>query len=258
MPEPIQTVPPYAALAAGYDVVMEHVDYETWAEYVHGLIQRHLPGARALLELGCGTGSTALALQLLGDYRYTGTDLSPAMIRVARAKADLEGLPIQFEVADFTAFRTSAPVDVALLLYDGLNYLLEEDQVLALLRHVYAAVRPGGLFVFDQSTPANSENNEAYFEDEGQAEAFAYVRRSHYDRATHLHTTTFELTVEGQAYYEEHVQRAYPLAVLRALVRQAGFRELAAYDGFSHTPADALSERVHWVVQRPEEAAAAQ
>ena len=132
-------VPPYSVLAAGYDVVMEHVEYDLWADYVHELIETHRPGAETVLELACGTGSLAFELQPLGPYRYAGTDGSEDMIRVARAKADVYGADVQFEVADFTNFRVDTPVDVLILLYDGLNYLLEEDRIRDLFRCAYDA-----------------------------------------------------------------------------------------------------------------------
>lgn len=243
--------PPYAALAAGYDVVMEHVDYDDWAEYVMALLARHHPQARRLLELGCGTGSLAFALQPRGGFDYLATDGQPAMIRVARRKAEWFGGAVQFDVADFTNYRLSEPVDAALLLYDGMNYLLEPDDIRALLRCTEAALVPGGVFLLDQSTPANSINNEEAFEDEGEAEGFAYVRHSRYDPHTRLHTTTFELTYEGQAYTETHVQRAYDAAEIRAVIRETSFRVEAAYDGFSLDPADDGSERIQWVLRKP-------
>lgn len=246
-----QPVPPYTVLAAGYDVVMEHVEYEAWAEYVHGLLMRHHPEAETVLELACGTGSLALELQPLGPYRYAGTDRSEDMIRVARAKADMEGADVQFEVADFTDFRVDTPVDVLILLYDGLNYLLHEDEIRALFRCAHAALAPGGVFLFDQSTPANSINNEPYFEDRGRHDVFAYVRHSRYDPATRLHTTTLDLTVEDTRFREEHVQRAYDLAEVRALLAETPFVVEALYDNFSTAPATERSERAHWLARKP-------
>ena len=242
--------PPYSALAAGYDLVMAHVDYAGWAAYAHRLLGRHQPGFTSVLELACGTGSLALALQKHGPYRYRATDRSPEMIAVARAKAERAGMPVEFAVEDFTRFEVGERFDVAVLLYDSLNYLLEEDDVRALLRCTHAALRPGGVFLFDQSTPANSINNEAYFEDRGGTGAFAYVRRSRYDPEAMLHTTWLELEVGGRRFREEHVQRAYPLATTRALLAETHFAEEAAYDGLTTAPASEASERVHWIARR--------
>ena len=241
---------PYSALAAGYDVVMAHVDYTHWATYAHERLQAHHPDPRSILELGCGTGSLALALQPRGPYRYRATDGSSEMIRIARRKAALAELPIRFEVADFTDFRVDEPVEAVVLIYDGLNYLLETDRVAALLRCAHAALKPGGLFLFDQSTPANSINNADYFEDEGRAPNFTYLRRSQYDAVARLHTTTFDLSVGGKPFREQHVQRAYNLDEVRALVQATAFDEIAAYDDFTTAPATDASERIHWVLRR--------
>lgn len=240
---------PYSALAAGYDFVMRHVDYEGWAAYAHHLLQKHHAGARDLLELGCGTGALARHLQPLGPYRYTATDGSAAMIRRARQEAC--ATDVAFGVADFAAFRTEDPVDAVVLLYDGLNYLLREEAVAALFACAARALRPGGVLLFDQSTPLNSLNNAEYFEDEGAREGFAFVRRSYYDAEARLHTTTFEVTRGGRTVCERHVQRAYTPREIRALLDASPLQAVAAYDGFTEAPAVEGSERVHWIARRP-------
>ena len=244
-------VPPYSALAAGYDVVMAHVDYEGWAAYAHRLLRRHHPGFASVIELACGTGSFAIALQQRGPYRYLATDRSPEMLDVAQSKAECADVEIDFAQADFTQFRTQEPFDVVILLYDSINYLLEEADVRQTLEQAYAALRPGGVLLFDQSTPSNSINNEAYFEDEGGDGAFTYIRQSRYDRATRLHITQLALDVGGQRFREEHVQRAYSLEAMRALLAQTSFAEEAAYDGMTTARATRATERIHWVARRP-------
>lgn len=246
---------PYSALAVGYDLVMQHVEYDVWAAYVHQLLTRHGDDAiDMVLELGCGTGSFALQLQPLGDYTYIGTDRSPQMVRVAQIKADEASKDMRFEQLDFTSFDVTRSVDAVVLLYDGLNYLLEREQVESMMTSVYESLRPGGLFCFDQSTPANSIRHGHDFEDAGEADGFAFVRHSEYDAEERLHTTTFDITVDDQHYHEEHVQRAYTRAEIQALLDDVGFDVLAAYDNFSDEPATDDSERIHWVVRRPPEA----
>ena len=242
---------PYTALAAGYDTVMQHVDYEAWAEYAHHRLQENHPDPQDVLELGCGTGSLAVALQPMGGYQYIATDRSAEMIDHARRKAAQAAVPISFDVADFTDFQVDETVDVIVLLYDGLNYLLKKEQVAAMLRCAYTALRPGGVFLFDQSTPANSINNGAFFEDRGRTRSFSYLRQSQYDPEVRLHTTTFTLTAGRERLQEKHVQRAYDLDEIRTLVEASGFIEMAAYDDFSTIPATEEAERIHWIVQRP-------
>lgn len=248
---------PYSALAAGYDVVMAHVDYEEWAEYVLELIDRHAPQAQTIIELGCGTGSLALEIIDLTreEARITclATDASAQMIRVAEAKAQMLEAGeerLRFEVADFLEMEPSGTFDVVLLLYDGLNYLLEEGEVKKLLQTVAGLLSPGGIAIIDQSTPANSLNNADYFGDEGEAEGFAYIRRSHYEPDLKQHITEFDLVVDGERYLERHVQRAYTLEEVRSLIDRSPLSVETAYDGFSLDFADDQTERVHWVLRR--------
>lgn len=242
---------PYSALACGYDRVMAHVEYDLWAAYVYGLIREFYPEATSVLELGCGTGSFALEMQPRGPFDYLATDRSADMVRVAREKAAARRVPVTFEEAEFLTFNVPARFDLVLLLYDGLNYLLDPDQVCKLFLRALDALKPGGVFIFDQSTPANSVNNEALFEDQDKSDDFSYVRRSRYDASTRMHTTTFDITVGTESFFEEHLQRAYDLSEIRDLLEQAGFVILAAYSDFTTAPADLQSERIHWVVKKP-------
>ncbi|MBO6576757.1 MAG: class I SAM-dependent methyltransferase [Rhodothermales bacterium] len=251
-PSPGQEVGAYSILAAGYDVVMEHVDYDLWAAYVHGLITDFHPEAETVLELGCGTGSFALSLRQIEQFRYLATDGSPKMVRVAEAKAEMEGAhDIQWVVADFTNFSVDQAVDVVLLLYDGMNYLLEEEELDKLFGCAFRALGSGGLFVFDQSTPANSINNETLFEDSGEAEGFSYVRHSRYDSESRIHTTVFEINALDQQFREEHRQRAYTVDEVRAAADRAGFEVAASFEDFGRDPVTERTERVHWVLRRP-------
>lgn len=243
---------PYSRLALGYDAVMAHVDYVGWAEHVARLIRRHAPRAREVVEIGCGTGSLALALAEATDYHVRGYDGSPEMVEVARRKAARRGGAVTFGVLGFHEAAPAPPADALVLIYDGLNYLLHDREVADLLSRAHDALAPGGVFVVDQSTPRNSLNHVGEFDDEGETDAFSYVRAGHYDPGTRLHTTTFELRFpEGTLHRERHVQRAYSRAELAALFEGSALEIEAAYDEFSLEPATDASERIHWVLRRP-------
>lgn len=253
---------PYTALAEGYEAVMTHVDYRRWAGHAHDLLQEHAPagwplGPRRLLEVGCGTGAMARWLQPRGPYRYLATDRSAAMLAVARRKARAGSLPIRFRQVDFTRLEDDLPemadtFDAVLLLYDGLNYLLKARRVRCLLSGAARVLRPGGLFLFDHSTPANSADPadfeyEGTFEQDGQT--VRYRRESRYDPARRLHTTLFHLEGPEGPRTERHEQRAYGLEEIRRLLRASPLAEVAAYNGFTTDPPTPESRRIHWVAQ---------
>jgi SAM-dependent methyltransferase len=249
-PAATKAVEPYSVLAVGYDVVMEHVDYDAWAAYVYELIETFRPESRTVLELGCGTGSFGLALQPRGGYDYLATDRSETMLKVARTKASERDTPLRFASADFTDFDFENAFDVVILLYDGLNYLLDTREIRRMFGQVEDVLTDDGLFIFDQSTPVNSANNEEYFEDEGQVDEFSYVRRSWYDPQTCHHTTRFDITVYGQTYREEHVQRAYTRSEIQDLIASTGFTVEGGFAGLSRQSATDRAERIHWVLRK--------
>jgi SAM-dependent methyltransferase len=101
-----------AAVARAFDRVAADYDATFGANPV-GLLFRHtvqqrllrlLPAGGRILELGCGTGDDALVLVSASSssgLAVHATDVSPAMIAQARAKAEARGIPeerLRFEV----------------------------------------------------------------------------------------------------------------------------------------------------------------
>lgn len=97
-----------------------------------------------VLEIGCGTGSTALLLAE-NVRQIVATDISPKMIEIAERKAQAQGIAnARFEVADVAdATRDGGPYDAVLAF--NLVHLLEDAP--AAIAAVSAALKPGGLFI---------------------------------------------------------------------------------------------------------------
>jgi len=137
---------PAAAIAASYDAVaaayaqafgdelrQKPLDCELLREFV----AKANPGLIA--DLGCGPGQITKHLHSLGA-NVCGADLSPEMIRLARALNPT----LTFHVCDLralTPFATGS-VDAALAYYAILN--LPRPDVPAALREIARVLRPGG------------------------------------------------------------------------------------------------------------------
>jgi SAM-dependent methyltransferase len=104
---------------------------------------------RRVLDIACGTGPHLIRLAERG-YRMSGLDLSADNVAFLRERADRKGLPVDLVVADMTAFRLPRPVDAAICMQDSQGHLLTNEAILAHLRCVARAVRPGGLYCFDR------------------------------------------------------------------------------------------------------------
>src|SRR6478609_3000816 len=75
----------FGAYSQYYDLLYKDKDYLGEASYVRSLIEQHYPGARSVLDLGCGTGRHALLLAESG-YSITGVDRSAEMLSAAQTQ----------------------------------------------------------------------------------------------------------------------------------------------------------------------------
>ncbi len=107
-----------------------------------------------VLELGCGTGSTAMLLA--GDVKtYLATDFSPAMIALAEEKRlvmPIRGLDFMTATADAPELG-SGQFEVVL----GFNYLHLVRDLPGTLRRIHVLLASDGLFV--SKTPCLGDMN---------------------------------------------------------------------------------------------------
>lgn len=118
-----------------------------WAGYERSLVRtRELLGPDAsVLEIGCGTGATALTLSLFTGP-YLATDIAPRMIAVANQRLALSpraNLRFAVEDSDAIAGELAGPFD-AVLAFNLLHLLDDLDAAVARCAGV---LRPGGLFI---------------------------------------------------------------------------------------------------------------
>jgi ubiquinone/menaquinone biosynthesis C-methylase UbiE len=116
--------------------------------------RHYLLGTDTVLELGCGTGTTALQLAAHVS-RIVATDLSSEMIAIAREKAAVQACGnAEFAVA--TPERASWPDGSfdAVLAFNLWHLFAVRTSALS---HVQRVLKPGGLFV--SKTPCLAEMN---------------------------------------------------------------------------------------------------
>jgi SAM-dependent methyltransferase len=100
-------------------------------------------GARRVLDVGCGTGATTLAVarRLGADGEALGVDISAPMVASARARAERDGSPARFVVADAgTQAFAPAHFDLAVSRF-GVMFFPDPVAAFANLR---SGMRPGG------------------------------------------------------------------------------------------------------------------
>ena len=120
------------------DAIGDMPAYEETLDRMREILQPH----HRVLELGCGTGSTALELADSVD-RYIGTDVASKMVEIAQGKlTEQSPQNLSFAVQD-AGVMTSGSNDVVLAL-NLLHLLPDLENTLA---EIYKSLPSGGLLI---------------------------------------------------------------------------------------------------------------
>jgi len=240
---------PYTKLATVYDQVMDHVNYKEWAVYIDQLISTITGSTQKIIDLSCGTGSFLYCFVNKEVDGY-GADLSPEMLRRAIQKNNKNN--VWFFVGSITEIPLkSASYDVALSLYDSINYLLTPDELAKAFIEVHRILKRNGLLIFDTITQLHCMEHHADFSESVYWENLGYERQSYFNSEKQLQISDFEIHQGDQKYYEHHIQRVYEINFLKECLMLNGF-QCTLFDGFSMNRATSKSKRVHFVCLRKE------
>ncbi|HEY2314824.1 MAG TPA: class I SAM-dependent methyltransferase [Streptosporangiaceae bacterium] len=218
----------YTGFAPFYDRIMG--DRTEEVDRIRSYISRHLPDARSLLELGCGTG--ALLAGLAGDLDVSGIDQSPQMLAIAQTAVPGAHLVR----GDMTAFTLPAQFDVVICMFDTLNHVPSFAGWLSLFSCVHEHLAAGGLFIFDVNTAGRLRrlDDAPPFVDEFDGNLVIMTVRPAHDGLSLWETRIFDR--QHDDIYRLHHERIYelgvPLAVIRAsLAGRFDLLEEASLDG---------------------------
>lgn len=139
------TADAYATYASIYDDMVR--DRKGTATFIRGLIEQHRPGAKHVLELGCGTGD--ILAWLRNHYRVTGIDSSPSML--ARAKRKLP--EHTFYAKDASGFHLDQKFDAIFCVGDALNRHATFPEWESLFDCARTQLKVGGIFIVEFITP---------------------------------------------------------------------------------------------------------
>ena len=126
-----------------YDALYAFKDYVAAAEQLDALIRQHAPGARSLLDVGCGTGRH---LERFREwYAVEGLDVDPQMVAIARDR--LPGVTVH--QADMVGFDLGRTFDVVTCLFSSVAYVRTPARLRVAVRSMSRHLRPGGLLLVE-------------------------------------------------------------------------------------------------------------
>ena len=141
----------YTGFAQVYDIFMDNVPYEEWAEYLTSLLREYGVESGLVLDLGCGTGSMTEILAADG-YDMIGVDNSEDMLEIALEKKLRSGHDILYLLQDMREFELYGTVRAVVSVCDSVNYITEPEELAEVFRLVNNYLDPGGVFIFDFNT----------------------------------------------------------------------------------------------------------
>lgn len=267
---------PYTGFASVYDLFMDNVPYEEWAEYVQKLLKKYKIDNGLLLELGCGTGSMTRQLVRKG-FDLIGLDNSEEMLQIAREKGNEFGDNILYLCQDMREFELFGTVAAVVSVCDSMNYILSEEDLLQVFQLVNKYLDPQGVFIFDLDTEyayrdilgdnTIAENREegsfiwenTYYEEEmlNEINLTLFIpeqKEIEPSKSQNKGNKEKENQVAAPAYlfrkYEEtHYRRAYSLDTIKRIIEAAGMEWVAVYDALTERKPKKDSERVYIIAR---------
>jgi SAM-dependent methyltransferase len=130
---------------AGQDwtVLQERMDANLAAIGEAVLALADAKSGETVLDVGCGTGATSLALAKAGA-NVTGLDVSKPMLDLARSRAIQAGLDIAFIEADASSYPFEPAFD---LIFSRFGVMFFDDPIGA-FANLHKALKPGGRLAF--------------------------------------------------------------------------------------------------------------
>ena len=245
----------YGKLAKVYDYLMSGIDYDEWADYILSIVDKFGAKPKVILDLACGTGNSSLSLAKKG-YPVIGVDLSPEMLEVARKKAAAENIKVDFFEQDMRQLQLQVPygIDMVVAYQDGLNYMLEDADLLKVLERVYQELNSGGLFIFDINSVDKlpSSGGETTFYDEDR---MTLIWESSYDSQADI----WEIILTGflkrdNGYYEKfqetHREKYHTREKVVEYLEKTGYEILAVFNAFTMDEGTNSDKRLYYAARK--------
>ena len=243
----------YHNLATIYDKLMIDVDYQSWTEYIINLMD--LPKGSTIVELGCGTGNIAIPLAQKG-YRVIGIDNSEDMLTVAKDKSLGLNVDLKLVLQDVRQLNLgSIKGDFVISPCDGLNYILDEGEILAVFNKVYSLLKEKGVFLFDLNGEYKIKNIIGNNSFNHVGEDLCYIWESSFDENTNIGEWDITFFVkqgaEYQRFEENHRQRAYTIEFMKNCLKDSGFKEIRTLEWPNQSKPRENSERIQFMAIKP-------
>lgn len=219
----------YEIFAEYYDNYMKHVDYEDWVDFILSQYNKTCgKSPNKILELACGSANVSSLLVKKG-LKVDASDISAEMLKIASEKP----FPPNLKLHEMTDELPKHKYDLALLLFDSLNYLHDLNEVELLLNNVHNTLVEKGLFIFDITTPKNCERHFDGFINIEQIKDDLFIHESDYEQSENTLITKLTFFKKKgflfARYDEKHKQKIFRVSDLLEQINNTDFKLKGIY-----------------------------
>jgi SAM-dependent methyltransferase len=197
-------------------------DYGAEADAIARLVRTAHPGARTILDVGCGTGEHAKHLRVRHGLVVDGLDIDPGLLAFARQKVP----DANFVVADMNEFELQRRYDVVACMFSSIGYMKTIARVTAALQCFRQHLNPHGLVIVEPWFPPGVLRIGKNTSRRGEVNGFRVERTSHTAVSGNVSTLTFTYRIEradgAQTAREVHELGLFTSAEMLEAFRDAG------------------------------------
>ena len=242
----------YTGFAEVYDIFMDNIPYEEWAEYIIELLKEYGIKDGIVCDLGCGTGKMTELLSEAG-YDMIGVDSSVEMLNIAQNSRSSER-DILYLCQDMRELELYGTAKAFVSVCDSLNYILDEEDLEETFRLVNNYLDPGGIFIFDMNTEYKYRELMGDRTICENRETCSFIWENFYDEYERINEYDLTLFVKEEEdlfrrFEEVHYQRCYRIHTIKEMLKNAGLEVVAVYDAFTKNAPGPESERVYFIAR---------
>ncbi len=217
----------FTAIAPYYDALMSFINYPSWVSYIETILRLNDIQGKTILDLACGTG-VCLELWWQKEYKVIGLDMSRSMLQVCKRRFPQS---IQSDIClingDMRNFALAKKLPIITCLYDSLNYILTEKDLLKCFKSVHDTLEDAGIFIFDMNTEYCLRyewgNSTFHRHDENMHSIWS----NSFDPINSISSLNITLNIREdgniKTIKESHKERGYSLVTVTDLLSDVGF-----------------------------------
>ena len=227
-----------------YPFMFPETRIEKAEEDVHSLLKLAGLGKGDVLDLCCGPGRFAIPLARMG-FSVTGVDATGYLLDIARNRASLENVEVEWIKEDMRRFRRPGSYDLVLNMFTSFGYFQDHSDNMKVLENINESLRQGGKFVMEIMGKETLASIFHPVTDSETDEGLLLIQRHRIDDGWNRIENDWLLIdnddIRGRWKFSHWI---YSATELKSMLTEAGFSKVVIYGDLEGAPYNTESGRL--------------